>query len=129
MDATASSISPFTLYAGGLGVFPTVKKPRVLWSKVKGETQVLQNLLEMLETELKLVGFDREKKRFHPHLTIARVKGKVAPHTMFELIDRFISCESEEFSVYGINLFKSDLHSKGAVHTHLHTAEFPSAVE
>jgi len=129
IDAAASSISPFCLYTGGLGVFPTIKKPRVLWSKVKGETQTLQNLFDLLEAELKAVGFDREKKPFHPHVTIGRVKGQAAPQTMFELIDRFKSCESEEFHVKGIHLFKSDLHKKGAVHTLLHTAEFPSAFQ
>ena len=126
LETAVSSISPFVLHAGGVGVFPSVRKPRVLWSKAKGETQVLQTLYERLETRLTLSGFKKEKKPFHPHFTIGRIKNRVSSQTMFEGIDRFSSYESEPFSVTGIHLFKSDLRPEGAVHTRLFTAEIQS---
>lgn len=126
LQHAAAAFSPFMIFAGGLGVFPSVKKPRVLWSKVKGETENLRNLYSSIETELSLLGFQKDGKRFHPHFTIGRTKGRVSPHTIYEMIDRLSSFQSKPFQVTGVHLFKSDLEYGSAVHTRLFSAEFSS---
>lgn len=129
LQEAITEASPFYLYAGGLGVFPSVKKPRVLWSKVKGDTEKLESLYSSVETRLASLGFEKQRKRFHPHLTIGRTKGRISSQLMFELIEQFSSLRSETFHVTGVHLFKSDLKPEGAVHTRLFTAELPLSCE
>ncbi len=125
LQKAVSSSSPFYLSAGGLGVFPSVKSPKVLWSKVTGETEKLEGLHSSVEKELSTLGFQKEKKRFHPHFTIGRTKGRVNSRTVFEMIEQYSFFRSKPYQVTGLHIFKSDLKPKGAVHTRLFTAELP----
>jgi 2'-5' RNA ligase len=59
-----------TISVKGLGVFPDVKRPRILWAGVEGEH--LAPLVEGVETALAPLGFEREQRAFRPHLTIGR---------------------------------------------------------
>jgi 2'-5' RNA ligase len=56
----------------GFGAFPTLRKPKVLWLGVK-PTPPLRCLKHDVEWALSQVGFEREARAFHPHLTLGRV--------------------------------------------------------
>ena len=58
----------FTINAKDLGVFPDLKRPRVLWIGLEGKK--LLELASKVETALEPLGFAPEKKRFKPHLTV-----------------------------------------------------------
>ncbi|MFO7753576.1 MAG: RNA 2',3'-cyclic phosphodiesterase [Desulfobacteraceae bacterium] len=124
MEKAACNFEPFYLYTGGIGVFPSVKKARVFWSKVKGETETLERLHRSIENELFIHGFEPDKRGFHPHLTLGRTKKRVSPEKVYELMLGFKGEESDRFQVSGIHLFKSDLKPSGAVHSRLFTADF-----
>src|SRR5690242_11955886 len=66
--------SPFRLQLGATGSFPERGKPRVLWVGVKGEVDKLIDLQNEVEQVCSSVGFEREPKAFHPHITIGRVR-------------------------------------------------------
>lgn len=59
----------------GLGVFPHMGNPRVVWIGVKDNSDLLK-LQSGVDNEMEKQGFSREKRNFHPHLTIARVKSR-----------------------------------------------------
>lgn len=122
MAEAAEQTPAFSLHAGGCGLFPSAKKARVLWSGVKGETHLLWKLHDNLETALDQKGFPRDKKRFSPHFTLARLKGKNDPFTLSKIIKTYQHHRSKEFLCNAIHLFKSDLKPSGAVHTRLFTA-------
>ena len=65
---------PFRLGIGGTGAFPSHGSPRVLWIGVHDSSGRLAELHERLEDESAGVGFEREARSFHPHLTIARLR-------------------------------------------------------
>ncbi len=65
--------SPFSLCIGGFGAFPTIRRPRVLWVGVD-PSPPLRCLKQDLEWALSELGFERETRAFHPHLTLGRVK-------------------------------------------------------
>ncbi len=113
----------FSIDVQGMGVFPQVKHPRILWVGLTGQTQALEELVLGIEAELEPLGFPPEEKRYHAHLTVARIKRENAmvgsallQHRVLEseeplgtlVIDRFI-------------LFQSDLDSSGAFYTPLGT--------
>lgn len=73
---TATKFSPFTLRISGLGLFPKPKKPRVLWAGISQEPS-LMNLQKMLVEKIGGLGIPLEKRPYRPHLTLARISGKV----------------------------------------------------
>ncbi len=64
----------FDLRTGNLGVFPNVRQPRVLWLGLYGPTHRLETLHAALGAKLKALGFPVEEERFHPHITLGRLR-------------------------------------------------------
>jgi len=109
----------FSLKAKGLGVFPTVKKARVLWSGIHGDVIRLGNFQSNLDRALADMGFEPEKRSFRGHLTLGRIKGRVDGRTLASAFSRFGSFASPPFKAERLILFKSDLKPSGAVYKEL----------
>jgi 2'-5' RNA ligase len=66
---------PFSLKIGVLGCFPNLRRPRVIWVGLLGETGLLFKLQQEVEALLKAtIGFKPEERPYSPHLTLGRVK-------------------------------------------------------
>jgi RNA 2',3'-cyclic 3'-phosphodiesterase len=63
--------SPFTVRFEGVGFFPNPKSPRVFWAGVDGGDH-LSHLASTIDEALEKLGFSRESKPYHPHLTLSR---------------------------------------------------------
>lgn len=117
MEQTRTGILGHTLSASGIGVFPSAKNARVIWSEIRGQTDVLEKLANRLELILfEDMGIKKENKRFSPHLTIARIRQVVFPKTMVKLLYEFKDFKSEDFLVSEIKLFQSELKPSGAIY-------------
>ncbi len=75
--SAASGTEPFRLTMGGIGGFPGLERPRVIYYNIKEGFGELERLALRIEDECEKIGFEREKKRFRAHLTLARVKRPV----------------------------------------------------
>ncbi|MCE5258891.1 MAG: RNA 2',3'-cyclic phosphodiesterase [Chloroflexi bacterium] len=64
----------FTIAVSGLGCFPRVTRPRVVWLGLQDEKHQAQRLQQALDAELASIGFVREDRPFQPHLTLGRVR-------------------------------------------------------
>jgi RNA 2',3'-cyclic 3'-phosphodiesterase len=107
--------SRFIINAKGLGVFPDVKWPRVLWVGLEGNR--LAELASTVETALQSLGFPREKRGFKPHLTVGRWRqSDKSPAKLGEKLGKWQSQEFGETEVSEIILFQSLLKSDGAIH-------------
>ena len=73
IEDCASRVSPFEVTTTVTGGFPNLRKPRVLWVGLDGGEQLGQLQMD-IDNALSSLGFARERKRFHPHLTIGRVR-------------------------------------------------------
>jgi 2'-5' RNA ligase len=116
--ALRQQIAPFprfTINAKGLGVFPGVKRPQVLWVGLEGIH--LSEVALAVETALKTLGFAPEKRGFKPHLTIGRwrQRAKSAANFVTEL-ERWKGHAFGTSEVRNIILFQSTLSSEGAIH-------------
>jgi 2'-5' RNA ligase len=67
---------PFELRLHGLGSFPNPRNPRVIWCGLTGDLSQLQTLQQKVAAACLDLGFAAEERRFQPHLTLGRVKGK-----------------------------------------------------
>lgn len=128
MDQAASHFGPFKVSGAGLGCFPSVKRPRVLWVGIRGQTDCLEQLAKSVESCLyDLASIKMEKRRFSPHLTLARIKPPmVSPKKVISLMQDFELSESEVFTISQIKLMKSTLLSSGAVHEEIYTSSLKS---
>lgn len=96
-----------------LGVFPSKSRPRVFWVGVGNGSNELIRIQEKIDIELTKIGFEREKRSFHPHLTIARIKKPIS-------LDEFLESRKEiEWSgidnlVESVILYESALSPQGA---------------
>lgn len=72
LKQSLQSFDPFEIKAGGLGAFPSLEAPRVLWLGVDGGKSLtkLQGEIERTLTEL---GFAKDERAFFPHVTIGRI--------------------------------------------------------
>lgn len=68
------SFTPFGITLRGLGAFPRLNRPRVIWAGIKDGAKELVDIFEQLEPRLRGLGFNPDTKGFNPHLTIARVR-------------------------------------------------------
>jgi 2'-5' RNA ligase len=111
----------FTVAVEGLGVFPDVRAPRVLWVGLADQGEALRRLAADVETALEAIGFAAETKPFHPHLTLARIKERsreagraLAAGGMLEQAAPVGSVD-----VGAVAVMKSELRPSGAVYTKL----------
>jgi 2'-5' RNA ligase len=114
--------SPFSFRVASLGCFPNVKRPRVLWVGVEEETGSLAALQNDVENNLAPLGFEREKRAFHPHLTLGRARRGIAASDQSRLGDVVASAavgELGQVHVASFHLMRSDLRHDGAVYTSL----------
>jgi len=112
------AVQPFSLAAGGIGVFPDIRKPRVLW--VGLEAQGLQTLSQEVEAALEPLGFVPEKRGFKPHLTIGRWRNFTAnAQRLREEIDHWKNQDFGQSTVEDVVIFQSILKPNGAVYSPL----------
>ncbi|QTA86433.1 RNA 2',3'-cyclic phosphodiesterase [Desulfonema magnum] len=124
MTHAVKECTPLSLAAKGIGVFPGIKRARVIWTGLKGDIHPLIELQKNLEGNLEGIGFPKEKRPFKGHLTLARAKGNMDPQKLLDAINEIGNSESETFFADKVILFKSELKPTGAVYTKLMSADF-----
>ena len=77
-DRVTSGNAPFELEVRGVGAFPTIRRPVVVWVGVD-PSPALRCLKQDLEWGLAELGLERETRAFHPHLTVGRADDSKGP--------------------------------------------------
>lgn len=119
-DAMALATKDYTaisLVAMGVGVFPDIRRPRVIWAGLSGQLEILQDIQRLLDDHLAILGFSKESRGFKAHLTLGRIKGKISSERLKAAMSELEGFESKPFDVNQIILFKSELLPRGAVYT------------
>ncbi|MBI5894023.1 MAG: RNA 2',3'-cyclic phosphodiesterase [Deltaproteobacteria bacterium] len=119
IENACNGISQFMLSAEGVGSFPNLNNPKVIWIGIKPHNDLLNNICERLEQGLNNIGFEKEKRKFHPHLTLGRIRYADKDAGLKTGIDKLKDFAIGEFMVKSIILFESELNPNGAVYTKL----------
>jgi 2'-5' RNA ligase len=111
--------TPFDIKISGIGAFPNLHYPHVLWAGItEGATQ-LEEIFNQIEPRLRSLGFAPDPKGFSPHLTIARVK---SGRNKAELVNCISQNANYEFGIVKaacLRLKRSDLTPKGPIYSTL----------
>ena len=71
-DAAAGS-APLDVTFHGIGAFPGLERPRILWVGLAHGALEVRRLQARVTDALAVRGFGKEERAWHPHLTIGRV--------------------------------------------------------
>lgn len=102
----------FDLALEGVGAFPSTEKASTLWVGAGEGAEALTSLAEDVEDALQGLGFEREKRPFHPHATVGRAKDGRAEMTGEKPVS-----EPPGFRVRSVELVRSLLTDEGAVYS------------
>jgi 2'-5' RNA ligase len=125
LRSATSGVSPFTVEVGGAGMFPSLSRPQVLWVGFGGEERPrLLELAARVARELQQVGFEPEKRAFHPHLTLGRVRRPPRPpeqQALREWLAQWRDRGYGQLPVSAVSLMRSQLTNGPPTYTRLQT--------
>jgi 2'-5' RNA ligase len=107
---------PFAVAVGGVGAFPGLAQPRVVWMGVERHP-ALELLAHDVERTLLPLGFEAELRPFHPHLTLGRVE-RSAKSSAFRDLERLAAgiTYQSAIQVESVDLMQSTLGPAGATY-------------
>ncbi|MFH1837297.1 MAG: RNA 2',3'-cyclic phosphodiesterase [Candidatus Omnitrophota bacterium] len=118
----ASEADPFKIMLSNISVFPNWRRPKVVWVGAEDQNSEIQELHSKIDDVLEKESFDKTAKPFETHITLCRLKSGKNVQQLKEAIAS-ITVSPIITKISKIILFRSDLTSKGAIHTPL--VEFP----
>ncbi len=119
LEGPARDTSCFSLKVRGIGAFPHIKSPRVIWMGLVDGREILAPFQKQLEKDLEKIGYVPEERKFHPHLTLGRMQSGKGKEGLIGRMEKYREEEFGEFQVERIVLFKSDLKPTGPIYTSL----------
>lgn len=110
---------PFDVKIRGVGAFPDVRYPRVVWAGITEGADKLRGIFTQLEPHLRNLGFAPDPKGFSPHLTVARVRSGRNKAELARLISENVNYEFGTVRAACLRLKRSDLTPKGPIYSTL----------
>ena len=109
--------SKFDISLKGVGVFPKLKSPKIIWIGTDEKSgKMMTELSKKVEKALEPLGFSSEKP-FKPHITVFRIKKKIGDITKEMENHKNVSFGIQEIT--SIKLKKSELTLNGPVYSDL----------
>jgi 2'-5' RNA ligase len=113
------SFQPFTARIERVGVFPNLRRPRVVWAGITEGASQLEEIWGEIDGKLRELGFERERRRFSPHITIGRVRSGRNRDQLIHEISSLRDYVFGELHVDRIALKKSVLTPRGPIYSTL----------
>lgn len=119
LDQSLRDIKAPILRISGTGAFPSEQRPAVLWAGVKVLSGALDPLVHACEAAAVVLGLEENKKRFIPHITLARIR-RPKERAKSGGVSRYTFPQSpfgQEFKARNVVLFNSELTPRGPFYT------------
>ena len=108
----SSDYSPFDMNVTRFGAFPDLQRPRILYLGLS-QNQRLSSLKTEIDNSLHALGFEKENRKFLPHITLGRVKNRFNLRGPVPIPEKF------SFVITQIGVIKSELTPKGSIYSSL----------
>jgi RNA 2',3'-cyclic 3'-phosphodiesterase len=110
---------PFPVQLTGIGVFPSLSYPRVLWAGIAQGAEQLQNVVNQIEPKLQSLGFPPDRNAFSPHLTIARVRSARNKPQLADFVTKNAKYDFGAVEAKCLRLKRSELTPRGPIYSTL----------
>ena len=118
LSEAAESVPACEADAEGLGAFPNLRRPRVVWCGVAQGAGTFEALEMEVSAALEPFGYRPENRPFHPHITLARLKpGRKTVSVLRARLEE-VGEEAPRFGSFPVDhltVFRSHLNTRGAV--------------
>jgi len=112
IEQSVSGVRPFSLKLTGMGAFPSMSNIRVVWVGIQ-DAKELMTIAERLDGLLENVGFEKDRKGFRPHLTIARTRSSRNLRVVQDMIEEKVAAAYGDYPVKDVKLKRSVLSPQG----------------
>ncbi len=116
------NFNSFTVRVKGVGAFPTTANPRVIWVGIDRGLEELRRVHDALEPCLRRFS-KPDRSRYIPHITVARIKGRVNKECLHNIMSSYNEKVFGEFKVTKVVLKQSILRPSGPLYIDLHKVE------
>lgn len=127
VQTVAETQGPFSMEIAGIGAFPNLMRPRVVWVGIKQGASAVAQLAEAVNLQLVQLGYPTDfakNGRFHAHLTLARLRSRINLKPFTTLFRKYDTIDGATMTVNEITLMRSQLHRSGAIYTPLNIYHF-----
>lgn len=114
-----TQFSPFNVQIKGIGAFPNIDYPRVVWAGITEGATELRAVFNQLEPKLRQSGFEPDPKGFSAHLTIARVRSGRNKAQLAKFLNEYANHEFGSIRAECLLLKQSDLTPNGPIYSTL----------
>lgn len=121
---SVEGIAPFDLSIEKLGMYPNNQQPRTIWLDIQGKKPI-KAYHDKLDSLLQKAGFEKDRKSYSPHLTLARVcqrTDRETTHQIGEKLSAFKVDSLGTLKVGAVDLIQSKLTPQGPIYTTLYSA-------
>jgi len=114
-----NGVDRFKLEISGLGVFPSVRRPSVIWAGIKHGRHPICTLANRLREKLVEQGAPSGEQEFVPHITLGRMRrgSSISREAIEKTLAEFYGHSFGRLEVRELILFSSDLRPDGVIHT------------
>jgi 2'-5' RNA ligase len=136
LRAEADSCPAFDMHISGVGSFPSLRRPRVLYIGIQAPAPKrasglceLEALYRGIESACARLGYESEGRDFSPHLTLGRVKQDASALDQQRIRRTLEETKIDSLGtarVNSVHLYKSDLKPTGSVYTQIFSAQLKS---
>ncbi|HMP80158.1 MAG TPA: RNA 2',3'-cyclic phosphodiesterase, partial [Pirellulaceae bacterium] len=121
---SVQSIAPVSVIVKGLGAFPSIDRPRVIWLGIDEGHDELRALQSAVDDGLRALGFPIERQDYRPHLTLGRLPSGARWGAGFrEYSGQYRETAFGGFEVDEVIVYASYLERSGPVYTRMATIE------
>lgn len=116
MRDAVKDVAPFSIRLTGMGAFPSMSNIRVVWVGIE-DGKPLGEIAKRLDFSIGELGFERDKKGFVPHLTLARARSGRNIANVQEMLKRNAATDYGQYLVDRILLKRSVLSPQGPTYS------------
>jgi 2'-5' RNA ligase len=120
--AASAQLQPFAIRLSSLGCFPSPNNARVLWCGIEDPTAGCQRWLTLADPPLAELGFERERRAYHAHITLGRSRTRDGSAVIRRVLETVPPPPPNEMTVEHVVLFESRLGAGGARYYPVSTA-------
>ncbi len=117
----AGESDTFEIAARGVGAFPSLRRPQVIWVGLHNDALIA--LAARIADAAVRCGFAREARAYSPHLTIARVRGRVhapgLPRCFYRMLERDADLKLGVSRIDRVMLYRSELGADASTYREL----------
>lgn len=128
VTSAASDALAFEAHVRGLGAFPSLMRPRVIWAGVTEGAAATVDLAGRVDEALAALGFAPYARPFSPHVTLGRVRQPGRNPALADALQGAAEREFGRLRVAGASLMRSELSPGGARYTELATVRLAGRV-